>query len=852
MSEHQSTTALESFLASVDVEPDPFQLEAAEAIANGATVVVTAPTGSGKTLVAEAGIHLTLSRGLKAFYTTPIKALSNQKFADFSGTFPNVGLLTGDNVVNPGAPLIVATLEVLRNMIYADLASLDNVGLVILDEAHYLQDRTRGAAWEEVIIHCPDHVQFVCLSATISNNVEFAAWVGERRGGSVLVTTDHRPVPLHSMYMIKDRVGEQAVHLLPTFVERDGRTRPNPRIEQMMGLEKGRRKRFSTPGRAEVVESLAAEGMLPAIYFIFSRAGCDAAASRLVDMGIRLTDLDERKAIREIVDERTAHLTDPDLDVLGFGRWISGLEAGVAAHHAGLVPAFKETVEELFELGLLKVVFATETLALGINMPARSVVLEALSKFTGESHEMLRPGDYTQLTGRAGRRGIDVEGFGVVLHSPFVRFNEVTQIASLGSHELVSSFRPTYNMTANLVANYQREQAERLLEASFSAYQREGDIEEAKTMIDALEHQLAREEETAKCERGSVEEYLALVEALEPKTHNDGIATGLGAGDVVQIVGGRRDGRFAVLQRMPRKDDGVRYLALSSSGSVVTLGFRDITAASYVSGRIKLPTPFKPRDRRFVQGTLRELRKVPIRKPAKTGRSQFLVSHPVADCPDASKHLAAVRRSNRTRRRLEQHLSMARRSGHTLVDEFRSIHGLLEKLHYTEGWALTPRGERLRRLYNESDLLLAETIERGCLYGMEPAEMAALLSVFVYEPRTDQASVAEWPTQDMHWRWEEIEDLWESLTTEERSRRLPLTRRPDPGFGHLAYLWASGVEFEDLPTKGMAPGDFVRVSRQLADLLRQIRDGIRELADDAHLALVHVDRGVVAAQGIGS
>ncbi len=840
------------FFDGIGFEPDGFQVEAAGAVADGQSVVVTAPTGAGKTLVAEAAIHLILESGMRAFYTTPIKALSNQKYSDFVALrgSSNIGLLTGDNVINSRAPVVVATLEVLRNMIYADPAHLDDVGLVILDEAHYLQDRSRGAAWEEVIIHCPAHIQFVCLSATISNNVEFAAWVGERRGPTALIATDDRPVPLHSLYMLQDKMGTRELHMLPTFVVRDGRTRPNPRVEQMMSLEKGSRRRFKTPARSDVVERLANEGMLPAIYFIFSRAGCDAAAMRLADSGVRLTTADERRAIRIIVDERTAHLQDGDLAVLGFQRWMAGLESGIAAHHAGLVPAFKETVEELFELGLLRVVFATETLALGINMPARTVVLETLSKFTGESHEMLRPGDYTQLTGRAGRRGIDVEGFGVVLHSPFVRFSEVTEIAMLGSHELVSSFRPTYNMTANLIANYDRERAETLLEASFSAFQREGDIEDARAMIEALEHQLAKEEQAAQCERGEVATYLALIEAQEPKRHHDGIATGLGAGDVIDIVGGRSDGRYAILQRLPRKDDGLRYLVLSTSGKVSTIRFRDITAASQAVGRIELPTPFRPRDRRFVQASLRQLRQVDAR-PSRQRPGRGRIDHPVADCPDASRHLSAMRRANRTRRRLEQHLAMAQRSGHTLVEEFRAIHNLLEVLHYTDGWELTPRGERLRRLYNESDLLLAEAIERGTLYGLEPHELAGLLSVFVYEPRTDTPSVAEWPNTAMHRCWEEIGEMWAELNVEERRRRLAPTRRPDPGFGMLAYLWASGTEFDQLPTKGMAAGDFVRVSRQLSDLLRQIRDGIRELSDDAHMALAQVERGVVAAQGIG-
>ncbi len=844
--------SLTDFWRRFDFEPDAFQVEAAQAIESGRSVVVTAPTGSGKTLVAEAAIHLAMAEGHKAFYTTPIKALSNQKFADFAAVHGErqVGLLTGDNVVNPDAPLIVATLEVLRNMIYADIGHLDEVGLVVLDEAHYLQDRARGAAWEEVLIHCPDHVRFVCLSATISNNAEFAAWVGERRGPTSLIATDHRPVPLESMYMVKDRSAAQTLHLLPTFVTREGRTRPNPGIENMLRLEKGRRRRLTTPTRLETVERLASEEMLPAIYFIFSRAGCDAAATRLVDAGVRLTDREERESIREIVEERTSHLPDTDLAVLGYDRWITGLEMGLAAHHAGLVPAFKETVEELFELGLLKVVFATETLALGINMPARSVVLESLSKFNGESHEMLRPGDYTQLTGRAGRRGIDVEGFGVVLHSPFVDFTQVTEVASLGAHELTSSFRPTYNMTANLIANYHESEAESLLEASFAAFQREGDIEEASRTIEALEHQIARESELAHCERGNVEEYMGLIEALTHKRHNDRIASALRAGDVVQVVGGRNDGRYAVLRRLPSKDEGARYLVLSTSGRVSTLRFRDITAASQSLGKISLPTPFKPRDRRFVEETLRRLRKVQPKRSERSPQTHKLVEHPVADCPDASRHLAALRRVNRLTRRLQQHLALRRSSGHGLVDEFKAIRALLDDLDYTDGWRLTPRGERLRRLYNESDLLLAEAIEHGALYALEPAELAALLSVFVYEPRSDQSSAPEWPTGELYRRWEMVEDLWAELNRRERDGRLSPTRRPDPGFGLLAHQWASGVEFDALPTKGMAPGDFVRVSRQLVDLLRQVRDGISELAPEAGAALRQVDRGVVAAQGV--
>ncbi len=842
---------LESFWAATSFAPDPFQVEAAEAIRDGNSVVVTAPTGSGKTLVAESAIHLALARGKRAFYTTPIKALSNQKYTDLANIHgsESVGLLTGDNVINGEAPIVVMTTEVLRNMVYADSSRIDDVATVILDEVHYLQDPTRGAVWEEVIIHTPLSAQLVCLSATITNNAEFSNWIEQRRGKTVLVNSHHRPVPLESMYMIGDKMGAGSLTLLPTFAERDGRRRPNPRLEHMLGLEKGRRRRFKTPSRSETVELLASEEMLPAIYFIFSRAGCDSAAHRLLDAGVRLTTAEERSQIRSIAEERTSHLEADDLAVLDYDLFVSGLEAGVAAHHAGMVPAYKETVEELFAMGLVKVVFATETLALGINMPARSVVLENLSKFNGESHELLRPGDYTQLTGRAGRRGIDSRGYGVVLHSPFVRFREVVEIADVGSHELRSSFRPTYNMTANIVANYAEEEAEGLLEASFAAFQRVGDRRQAEERIRVLKHQLQAEEEHARCELGSVEEYLAAIEAAPPDKRREAIGAQLSPGVVVDVDGGSRDGRYLVVKRLSSKDGGSRYLVLSTSGRVSTLSYRQIPETSRRAGSIELPVPFRPRDRKFIQESLRRMRSMKERAQ-KVPRIHTLVHHPVSECPDATRHVAALRKVGRLRRRLDQHRTSARQSGFGLVQEFRSIQAVLTDLGYLNDWALTPRGVRLRGIYSELDLLLAEAVEHGVFWGLDPQELAALASVFVYEPRSDHVSPPEWPTAELDARWSEVEALWKNLIDMETRHRLSPTRQADPGFGRLAYEWAGGVSFDDLSIGAMAAGDFVRVSRQLADLLRQLRDGVGELREPATESLALIDRGVVAAQGV--
>ena len=384
---------------------DGFQLRAIEALHEGRSVLVAAPTGSGKTVVAEFAVERAIAAGRKCFYTTPLKALSNQKFGDLVASYGphQVGLLTGDNTINGEAPIVVMTTEVLRNMLYERSDTLDGLQWVVMDEVHYLQDPYRGAVWEEVLIHLPRSVGVVCLSATISNAEEFGEWIRTLRGETSVVIEEKRPVPLEHHYLIGRR-------LHPMHVEQDGVLLPNPYVvsldQQEMRVRPGtHRGRASTrdrgreghhgvyaPRREEVVEVLEREGMLPAIYFVFSRAGCDKSVRWLRQAGVRLTTGDEAERIRERAETRASWIDEADLVALGFYEFLDGLQAGVAAHHAGMIPVFKETVEELFEAGLVKVVFATETLSLGINMPAKTVVIEDLWKFQGERHELLTPG----------------------------------------------------------------------------------------------------------------------------------------------------------------------------------------------------------------------------------------------------------------------------------------------------------------------------------------------------------------------------------------------------------------------------------------------------------------------------
>ena len=419
-------------------ELDPFQIEACHALENGKGVLVAAPTGAGKTIVGEFAVDLVINSGGKCFYTTPIKALSNQKFSELSEKYgeSKVGLLTGDTSINSEAQIVVMTTEVLRNMIYSNSSTINDLKYVVMDEVHYLADKFRGAVWEEILIHLSEAVQVISLSATVSNAEEFGEWLQTVRGDTEVIVSEIRPVPLYQHVLFGNRLvdlfGEN--HKLNpelTRLERDS-------YRQVRGTWREKPKGPKSLTRSEIIEKLDREGLLPAITFIFSRNNCDAAVRQCLTAGIRLTNSQERSSIREVVAKNIKSLAEEDLVVLGYYEWADALERGVAAHHAGLLPAFKVTVEELFQRGLVKAVFATETLALGINMPARTVVLEKLSKWNGEGHVAISPGEYTQLTGRAGRRGIDIEGNAVILWGNELDSTSVGGLASTRTYPLKS------------------------------------------------------------------------------------------------------------------------------------------------------------------------------------------------------------------------------------------------------------------------------------------------------------------------------------------------------------------------------------------------------------------------------
>ncbi len=884
-------TTPEAFAAQFPFLLDPFQFEAIDAVDGGLSVLVAAPTGSGKTVVAEYAIERAFALGGKTFYTTPLKALSNQKFGDLVAKHgaDKVGLLTGDNTINSEAAVVVMTTEVLRNMLYERSTTLNGLISVVMDEVHYLQDPYRGAVWEEVLIHLPLSVSVVCLSATISNAEEFGEWIGTLRGETRVVIEEKRPVPLEHHYLIGHR-------LHPMHIEQDGVLLANPYVvsldqqelksktyyrrgsgtpqHEIRGRPREGHRRVYVPRREEVVEVLAEAGMLPAIYFVFSRAGCDKSVQWLRESGVRLTTRDEAERIRERAEERAAWMDEEDLVTLGFYEFLESLTAGVAAHHAGMLPVFKEVVEELFEAGLVKVVFATETLSLGINMPAKTVVIEDLWKFQGERHEILTPGEYTQLTGRAGRRGIDALGHAVVVYQRNVPFERVAGLAATRTYDLSSSFRPSYNMAVNLVRNYTQERAHELLNSSFAQFQADRGVVALERSRERDAGALEGYRQNMVCHLGDFDEYWGFVEDArqlredERRGHErerlDAIRDAvvqLRPGDVIHLGQGRKRGGLGVVLS---SRDG-KPTVLAQDRSFFRLGTKDLDAPPQILARISLPRSGSTRSARFRRDVAAQLVGLRV-KPAKTPRQTFdpkverkvaaleakAAAHPCAACPERAAHERWAERASALRQQLQGTERRIRQRTETLARQFDRVLAVLQDLGYVDGWAITDKGRRLARIYGEGDVLVGELLEAGILADLGPPEVAALLSTVVYEARERVPLPGDMPTAAAAERYELLSRLWRTVRRAEDAHQVQLCRELEAGFASPVFRWAEGRPLEEVLTAtGMAPGDFVRNCKQLLDLLRQVGDvAPTETAGPVARARDAVLRGVVAYTGV--
>jgi ATP-dependent RNA helicase HelY len=897
----QDGPELAGFRRLYDFAFDDFQVQACKALAGGHGVLLAAPTGSGKTVVGEFAVHLALAQGGKCFYTTPIKALSNQKFADLGRRYgtDKVGLLTGDNSVNGEAPVVVMTTEVLRNMLYAGSPTLSGLSYVVLDEVHYLADRFRGAVWEEVIIHLPESVRLVALSATVSNAEEFGDWLAQVRGGTTVIVDDERPVPLWQHMMVGTRMydlftGSEADPRTASRRGRDAGGRPavNPELTRIAAREDYPRRpaghrpgrgghrpaRFRVPARPQVIDRLDRAGLLPAITFIFSRAGCDAAVLQCLAAGLRLTTPEEARDIAALAQERVADIPAEDLDVLGYDDWLAGLERGIAAHHAGLLPAFKEVTEELFAAGLIRAVFATETLALGINMPARTVVLERLDKWNGEARAALTPGEYTQLTGRAGRRGIDVEGHAVVLWQPGIDPGSVAGLAGTRTYPLTSSFRPSYNMAINLTGWAGRRRAAELLESSFAQFQADRAVVGVARQARRVRTEMA--ELAPECDRGDFATYFGLRRELgqleaEGSRHRSAARRAaalrslaeLKRGDIIRVPGGRQAGLAVVLNR---SGTGELLQVLTGSNRVRQLSPADFPVPVTPIDSMRIPKWFSDRSARHRRDLAASMRSklAGYDDPGRPGRRdrdgadenaeiarlrRLLRAHPCHSCPDRDQHARQAERQARLERDAEALERRVAGRSHVISRTFDRVCALLEQLEYLDGDQVTAEGRRLAGLYTELDLLAAESLRRGLWDALNPAELAACVSALTFTSRKpDDAGAGRLPPGRCREVLSSMVRVWGELDAVEKKHQLSFLREPDLGFAWAAHAWARGQRLEDLLTGDLTPGDFVRAVKQLIDLLDQIAGaaGPSRVATTARSAIGSLRRGVVAYSSV--
>ena len=956
---------LARFARGYDFPLDPFQEEACAAVERGEGVLVAAPTGAGKTVVGEFAVHLGLARGHKAFYTTPIKALSNQKYLDLVARHgeEHVGLLTGDTSVNPHADVVVMTTEVLRNMLYSGSRDLDRLGFVVMDEVHYLADRFRGPVWEEVIIHLPAEVQVISLSATVSNAEEFGDWLGQVRGRTAVVVSEKRPVPLTQHMMVGRRLlplysrpidvaeltgaagtaeseqSEQAAQppLNPELLKAVKQARraaasggssknsyrsrgggsargPQPWKRSAGGARAPRRgeggartARLKPPSRLQVVKALEAARLLPAIVFVFSRAGCEQAVNQVVSTGVDLTTEAEAARIREVIERRTADIPAGDLGVLGFRFWAHALERGVAAHHAGLLPVFKETVEELFSAGLVKVVYATETLALGINMPARTVVLESLRKWNGSAHVTLSPGEYTQLTGRAGRRGIDIEGHAVVLATDDLEPATVSSLASRRTYPLVSAFRPTYNMAVNLLERMPRARAREVLEESFAQFQADRGVVELAAQARRKRRSLEGLEKDMACHLGDFREYAAIRQAIadaEADLSRDRAASrrseagramsALERGDVVVFRRGRRRRHGIVLEIGANRTGTPTLTVLGEDSRVVALTPDTAPDGVMHVGALRVADsvdPHRPRDRdRLVQRLVDALRAGDLegspRSRPRSGRAQAhrdsivdnlerlrheMRSHPCHGCPDREEHARVGRKWSRAKAEAERLQRRIETRTGTIARLFDAVCDILLELGYLQPvdrghpereLRVTAAGKILARIYAERDLLIAECLRTGVFEGLGVGELAGALSACVYEPRLSAQSIGlpVAPGSRLGQCLRAQLGVSHRLHDLESLARIEASSGAEPALAGAVQAWCDGAQLADiLDATELTAGDFVRWCKQLLDVVGQIASispppnaapeqtrAITELSLRAAEVSLDLNRGVVS------
>jgi len=793
--EHQ----LIDFEATLPFKLDPFQREAIDKLDTGVGgVLVSAPTSSGKTVVAEYAIFRALREGTKVIYTTPLKALSNQKYHDFVREYgeQRVGLVTGENTINDEAPVVVMTTEILRNLIYEDPKRLDSVDYVVLDEVHYIDDFPRGSVWEEIVIQAPRSIKLVGLSATIGNYREIAEWMAENRGGMETVFHNVRPVELKMWLSIHNR-------FLTLFKEDGGidqRTWSKAAEEEEVSYRVGRFTRLPSNDLLKVIEELRRLDILPSIYFIFSRRGCREALQRCSYHDLDLTTTEEKEAIDRVAAERLLGLKDKDEESL-FRRMVDSrlLRRGLAEHHAGLLPYHKEMVEELFQRGLIKVVFATETLSLGINMPARGVVVSSFTKFDGVSFSNLTTGELTQLMGRAGRRGIDVIGHGVILKESDVEIGTIYEVAMGPTLVVESKFLPSYNMALNLLRVYTPEEAEALMERSFGQFQKRLAVDRTR-------------------------ERLANVRAR------------------LEDIGHMWDDADVSIE------DVAQYYKLEDRRRAIRIELKRLRRDAGSERRNR-----RGRHTRAQGPASRVVQKLEVEAKGLLERQKKLK---VVRSPRFGEYLQRYGEI----RALQRELEAGEREATGQMDEYarklRRLCRILAETGFLAANRPTDKGLFAARVYGENTILVTEAVWAGWLEGLASEELCAVLVMLAAEDRERgrrggaPSGPRRYPTPAIAQTARLVRSLYFRFADMEKDLDEPNLRQPSHDYIDFAYRWSAGEPLDQIPLPSNVDiGDAIKAMKSLYSLLRQLEFALRQarspLLDVVSRAVAQMERDVI-------
>lgn len=862
---------IENFLATIPFDIDNFQEIAIKSFIKGSSVLVAAPTGSGKTIVGEFALFATLGFKQRCFYTTPIKALSNQKYLELVQRFGSekVGLLTGDNSINGDAEIVVMTTEVLRNMIYQNPEKLHELGVVVMDEVHFLADKERGVVWEEILILLNQSVKIVALSATVSNVEDFGEWLNQVRGSCSFVIEEKRPVPL-------TQVIATSKELIP-LISMEDTTKLNPKISNLYKRNylKSHTK-SDVPCKEEIVELLQKNRLLPSIYFIFSRKGCEQAVTLLQQGNTKLTSPEERFEIESMIKNRFDEIATSDWATLRIDDWIDCALRGFGSHHAGLIPQLKEVTELLFQRGLMKVVFATETLAVGVNMPAKSVVLERMDKWNGDSHEYLTPAEFTQLTGRAGRRGIDTSGTAVIAFHPDSEPRFLHNLVSSRTFELLSTFTPRYNMLLNLLEHRDVSATKVLLNKSFAQYSQEKSNSKMKSRIVEERKALDSYNQNTICDRGDFNSYYKIVKDINRSEKNEKtskrelsrknrfeLSGEIVPGSVIRVKssGKYQSGLVTRVIRERKGQDSYWIVLENGDGRKFHLNEIDPVAGVISELIINRSTDFSKREVR--KQIAKVLTSLGYKKPLSSGENQDRVlnveelrssirKHACHSCKDLYEHLRWAERRDKLEKSLLSLELNFNNSMMSLSNKCDEVLKLLVEIGYVvlkdDKVKLNPQAVILKDIHSDQDLLAAESIVKGLLDDLSIEEMPAVLSGFVYQPRRDEYEIPGNLTQKIRERAKEISTMANELINLEMKYKLEYVRLPHYGIAEQMRKWAQGESLQKvLRNSELAPGDFVRVAKQVTDLLRQIAKlKIEPISKIARESVHKINRGVVA------